>query len=339
MKKVALVGYGYWGPNLARNFSELATLSLVCDLDKAKLDKFHVLYPNIRVTTKFEDVLKSDADAVAIATQPSTHYLLAKQVLEANKHVFVEKPLALKSKDAKELADLAKAKKKILMVGHTFEYNPSVVKVKEIIDSGELGEIYYVYGQRLNLGLWQPDCNVVWDLAPHDLSILFYWLNKEPKTISCQAKAHVQKGKEDVAFITLNFDGGKIAHLHVSWLDPAKVRKMVVVGSKKMLIFDDIREGETVRIIERAAKVHGEAKTFQEFKMSYHQGETRVIPIDKKEPLKQACRHFIDCIENGRQPKSNGASGLRVVKALEAIDRSIRQQGKEVPVSDKGSNL
>jgi len=333
MVNVAVVGAGYWGPNLIRNFVQLdgASLKAVCDLDEGKLKKIKSLYPAVDAVTDYDALLKrKDIDAVAIATSPSTHYPLVKKALEAGKHVLVEKPFTLESKHGEELIALAKGKKLVLMVGHTFEYTPAVNKLKGLITSGELGEIYYVYIHRLNLGLFQKDTNVVWDLAPHDISILLYILGEKPVSVSATGASHVVKGVEDVAFLTIKFGNGRLGHIHVSWLDPSKIRKTVVVGSKKMVVYDDVEPLEKIKIFDKGVKKHDDYKTFGEFQLSYNYGDIHIPKLSTAEPLGIECSHFIECVKEGKTPRSSGEVGLNVVRVLEAAEKSIKNNGTEV---------
>ncbi len=333
MINIAVVGCGYWGPNLIRNFNEIdgSNMYMCCDLDQKKLDSMKKRFPGMKITKDYNEVLKDkNVDAVSIATPPATHFRLAKEALMADKHVIVEKPLTLKSGDAQELIKIAKERKKILMVGHTFEYVPAVNKLKELIKSGELGEIYYIYTHRLNLGLWQPDCNVIWDLAPHDISTILYLLEQMPVSVCAKGAWHVDKDKEDVAFITLTFPNKRICHLHVSWLDPLKVRKTVVVGSKKMVVFDDVEQIEKLKIYDKSVSKHDSYTSFGEFQMSYNYGDAHIPKVSSTEPLKIECSHFLECIRDNKKPRSDGESGLRVVKVLEAAEESIKNNGKEV---------
>lgn len=333
MVRVAVVGAGYWGPNLIRNFVQLdrAFIKVVCDLDKEKLKKIKSLYPAIETTTDYDGLLKrEDIDAVAVATSPSTHYSLVKKALDAGKHVLVEKPFTLESRHGEELIALAKKKKLVLMVGHTFEYTPAVNKLKDLIESGELGDVYYVYIHRLNLGLFQKDTNVVWDLAPHDISILLYILGETPASVSATGASHVVKGVEDVAFLTIKFGNGRLGHIHVSWLDPSKIRKTVVVGSKKMVVYDDVEPLEKIKIYDKGVKKHDDYKTFGEFQLSYNYGDIHIPKLSTAEPLGIECGHFLECIKEGKTPRSSGEVGLNVVKVLEAAEESIKNNGREV---------
>lgn len=328
MIRVGVVGAGYWGPNLIRNFSKSKNCDLiyVCDLKEDLLKEIKEKY-NVPTTTDFDTMLK-EVDAVSIATPPATHFTLAKKALESGKHVLVEKPLAIKSKDIEELAKIANKNKLILMVGHTFEYVPAVEELKKIIKNKDLGEIYYLYTQRLNLGLWQPDSNVVWDLAPHDISMILYLLEEFPTSVSAIGKAHVEKNKEDVAFINLNFSNNKSAHLQVSWLDPVKTRKTVVVGDKKMAVYDDISRTEKLKIFEK--KATQKYDTFEEFHVAYEHGKEQLIKVGEDEPLQIEIEHFLDCINTNKTPKSDAQDGLKVVKVIEAIQKSIKKNGESV---------
>lgn len=333
MINVGVVGAGYWGPNLIRNFVQIedAKLKYVCDLDEGRLKKIKSLYPAVETTTKYDDLLNDkELDAVVLATNPSTHFPLGMKALKAGKHLFVEKPLTLKSEDAKELIAEAEKQKKTLMVGHTFEYTSAVNKIKELIDSGELGEIFYIYISRLNLGLYQKDTNVIWDLAPHDISIINYLLKNKPVSVNANANTHIHKGIPDVAFINIKMDNGIFCHLHVSWLDPMKVRKTVVVGSRKMVVYDDIEPLDKIRIYDRKVEKPDNYETFGGFQMSYKYGDTLIPKIAADEPLNVECRHFLDCIKTGKKPRSNGEDGLMVVRIMEAAEESIAKGGAEV---------
>ncbi len=332
---VGVAGCGYWGPNLVRNFHQLESAELrhVCDLDTAKLKKVSSQYPYVKATTKFSELLAdASLDAVVIATSPSTHHRLALDALNAGKHVLVEKPLTLSSKHARELIDVAKAKRRVLMAGHTFEYTSAVNKLRELITSGELGDVYYAYISRLNLGLFQNDTNVVWDLAPHDVSILLYILNRKPVAVSARGSCHVVDGVEDVAFISILFEGNMLCHLHVSWLDPCKVRQTVVVGSKKMVVYDDVEPLEKLKIYTKGVTRHADYKTFGEFQLSYNYGDIHIPRLGTEEPLAVECKHFIDCIKTGAKPRSSGEVGLAVVRVLEAAEESIKNNGREVKI-------
>jgi predicted dehydrogenase len=339
MITIGVIGCGYWGPNLIRNYTQLPNckMSTCCDLSQNKLDRMKTLHPGILTTNDFSQLLSNpEIDAVGIATPVFTHYELARQALLNDKHVFVEKPLCHSSEACLELIRLAEKKKKVLMVGHTFEYTAAVNKVKEIVHSGELGEILYISSARLNLGLFQPDINVIWDLAPHDVSIIVYVLGQYPTSVSSQGKGHYRKHIEDVATITLDFPNGAIAFIHTSWLDPSKVRRTTIVGSKKMLVYNDIESNEKIKIYDKGIQEPPYAPayydTFGEFAFSYRSGDIYIPRIEEYEPLRRECAHFLECIEDGATPCSDGYSGLRVVSVLEAANESLKKQGRAVPI-------
>jgi len=327
---IGVVGCGYWGPNLIRNFlSDKGYRNVVgCDLDGAKLEKARERFPAIRVTTRFEDLIGEDGtDAVAIATPVNTHYQLAREALRAGKHVFVEKPFTASAAEAEELIELAGDRGLTLMVGHTFEYSPPVIKIGELISSGRLGEIYFVSSSRVNLGLHRKDVSVIWDLASHDFSILFSWLKAAPSRITAIGRDYVQSGIPDVAFINMEFPSGCIAHIEVSWLAPSKLRRTAVIGSEKMLVYDDTEVMEKVKIYDKGVD-YKDPGSFGEFQLSYRAGDIVSPRLDNYEPLGVEVAHFHDCISNGQTPKTDGLSGLRVVQALEAAQRSIEKGGQ-----------
>lgn len=335
MITIGIIGCGYWGPNLIRNYNQLPNCEMLmcCDLDEKKLDRMKTLYPGILTTKDFNQLINNPKiDAVGIATPVFTHYDLAKQALLNEKHVFVEKPLCHSSEACLDLIRLAEKKRKVLMVGHTFEYTAAVNKIKEIVDSGEVGEILYISSARLNLGLFQPDINVIWDLAPHDISIITYILEDHPISVSGQGKGHYRKDIEDVATITLNFRNGAIAFVHTSWLDPNKVRTTTIVGSKKMLIYNDTEPQEKIKIYDKGVDAPPYYDTFGEFPFSYRYGDIFSPRIEDYEPLRQEGAHFLECIEKNISPRSDGYSGLRVVSVLEAANESLKSQGKAVPI-------
>lgn len=332
---VAVVGCGYWVPNLIRNFNQIpeCNMKMCCDLDDQKLKRIESLYPNIKVTNRIEDILEDESiDAVAVATPVFAHKEIGIQCLEHSKHVMIEKPMASSSEECLALIESAERNNKVLMVGHTFEYTAAVNKIKKIVDSGELGDILYVSCVRVNLGLFQPDINVVWDLAPHDISIILYVLEKLPNAINSQGRAHFKPDIEDVANVTLNFPNGTIAFLHDSWLDPAKIRKITFVGSKKMLVYDDINPNEKIKIYDKGVDVPPYYDTYAEFQFSYRYGDIYTPKLDEYEPLREECKHFLDCIETGQTPRSDGYSGLRIVSILEAANKSMRNGGGRQPV-------
>ena len=327
--RVGVVGYGYWGPKLVRNLSESprARLTWVADLDADRLAQLRAHYPALRVTQSFDEMLQSDIAAVVVATPIRTHYRLARAALLAGKHVMVEKPLTASSAEAEELTDLARERGLTLMVGHTFEYNAAIRALRDIVRSGELGRIYYVDAARLNLGLFQADINVVWDLAPHDLSILLYVLGLDPLAVSARGSANVRPGVHDVAYIDLQFPGGILAHLHLSWLDPCKVRRVTIVGSRKMVVCNDLADTEKIRIYDKGVEHPYETDQFSDFHLAYRYGDVTIPYVPFQEPLKVQCEHFIAAILTRTCPQSDGAVGTKVVRILERIDRSLLNGG------------
>jgi len=332
MINVGIVGYGYWGPNLVRNFAmnKKCEVSTICELDTKKWTLIKRKYPHIPTTKDYEDLVNNPAiDAIVIASPVPSHYPLARRALERRKHVFVEKPLATKVVEAQELVDLSKKNGCILFVDHTFEYSPPVIKIKEILDSGEIGEIYYVASSRINLGLFQPTISVIWDLAPHDFSILFYWLNEEPVEISVVGKGFIRKEIPDVVFINMKFASGITANIHISWLSPIKLRRTTIIGSKKMIVYDDTEEIEKVKIYDNSINIE-EPEDFGQYHLSYRMGNIVSPRLETVEPLNRAVSHFLECIELGKTPKTDGENGLRVVRTLESAERSFRDNGNVV---------
>jgi predicted dehydrogenase len=327
--KVGVIGCGYWGPKLIRNFVEIpeATVVGVADLNNDRLAHIQTVYPQIRVTRDYRELTLDGLDAIVVATPPATHYKIARECLEQGLHVLVEKPLALSSEQARELVELAAARDLVLMVGHTFEYNAAVRALREIITSGEIGEVHYIDSVRVSLGLFQPDLNVIWDLAPHDISILLYILGKTPTAISAQGIACVQEGIEDVAYLNLLFPGNVMAHVHVSWLDPCKVRRTTIVGSRKMVVYDDVESLEKVKIYDKGVDKVPYTDSFGDFQLSYRYGDIVIPNISFPEPLRKECSHFLDCIANHEKPQSDGEVGLKVVKILEVAQRSLKNGG------------
>ncbi|MCK4304131.1 MAG: Gfo/Idh/MocA family oxidoreductase [Candidatus Eisenbacteria sp.] len=329
MVSVAIMGVGYWGPNLVRNLIEnsLCSSVTVCDLEPEKLRKLLRRYPGVSVTSNPGEVFSSPTiDAIMIATPPKTHYELARETLLRGKHVFVEKPFTLSSKDAENLISLARERQRVLMVGHTFEYSPPVRKIKEIIEAGDLGDILYISSTRVNLGLHQKDSSVIWDLAPHDLSMLFYWLQESPTEVLATGKDFVQPGIPDVAFIHLRFGSGAIAHVQVSWLAPSKLRRTTIVGSAKMLVYDDTENIEQVKIFDKGVN-YRDPDTFGEYHLSYRAGDIVSPRLETYEPLQAEVTDFLESVIYNRQPRANGESGLQVVRTLEAVERSLSNSG------------
>jgi predicted dehydrogenase len=333
--RVGLVGCGYWGPKLARNFSEMreSTLRVITDMREDRLEDMSRQHPQARTCTKFSEMLREDLDAVIIATPVKTHYRLAKEALLAGKHVFVEKPLVSRSDEGKELVDLAARNGLVLMVGHTFVYNPAVEAVREIVQNGQLGKIYYLNSTRANLGLLQPDINVMWDLAPHDISMLCYILNADPVSVSARGAAYIIPGRNlhEVVYLNVVFQGGIMANLRLSWLDPVKQRTLTVIGSQKMLVYDDIAQNKVV-IYDKGVDIPSYSVTEKEFHASYRHGDESVYPLDWKEPLRVECEHFVECIRGKKVPRSDGTQGVKVVKVLETAQRSLQNGGVELLV-------
>jgi predicted dehydrogenase len=321
---LAVIGYGYWGPNLVRNLLENRKVNTVtiCDRDPDQLERAAQRFPHVRTVADVDDVWRDTSiEAVLIATPVSTHHGLGKASLAAGKHTFIEKPLAASTQEAEDLARTADQLGLTLMVGHTFEYSPPVIKIREIIESGSLGQIYYVSAVRVNLGIHQKDVSVVWDLAPHDLSMLFYWLGEMPTEVSMLGGAFVQPTVSDVAFINLQFQSGTVGSIQVSWLSPSKLRHITIVGSKKMLVYDDTNAVERVKIYDRGVEFK-EPTTYGEYALTYRTGDIVAPHIPATEPLQTEISHFLDCALTGARPRTDGWSGLRVVQALEAIERS-----------------
>jgi predicted dehydrogenase len=280
-------------------------------------------YPTAETTSSFDGLLKNNGvDAVMLATPITSHFELAKRTLQAGKHVFIEKPFTTSVEQADELIELADRQGLVLMVGHVFEYSPAVGKIRDVISSGELGNVYFISSTRVNLGIHQKDVSVVWDLAPHDLSMFFYWLGEGPIRVSATGKAYVQKGIMDVAFISMEFASGAIGHVQVSWLSPSKLRRTTLVGSGKMLIYDDTKVTDKVRIFDKGVDLR-DPETFGEFQLSYRTGGVFSPTLENKEPLNEEVSHFLSCIDNGSTPRSDGVSGRRVVKVIEAVERSL----------------
>ncbi len=333
MLDIGVIGCGYWGPNLVRNFNAMTDcrVEVMCDTDSARLMHMSKLYPNIGTCRSLDEVLgRSDIDAVAIATPTRMHHPMAIKALQSGRHVLVEKPMASSVRECEEMLQLAQDKNLILMVGHTFIYSPTVRKIREIISRGDLGELQYVSSRRLNLGLFQTDINVAWDLAPHDISIILYILGEAPVGVNCQGKAHVTTGIEDVTNMTLTFANGAFALIHNSWLDPNKVRQMTFVGKRQMLAYDDIEPLEKIRIYDKRVEVPPHYDSFAEFHFSYHHGDMYSPFVKQAESLSLECQHFVDCVRTGAKPESSGLEGTRVVQILEAASKSLMNDGARV---------
>ena len=335
---VGVVGCGYWGPNLIRNFRTLpeCNVKLMCDLSAQRLKHMKSLYPEIEGVMDFDHMLNgSGLDAVVIATSVKHHHAMAKASLLAGKHTLIEKPMAASSVECEELIDIARKNVLVLMVGHTFLYSAPVRKIKEIVAYGDIGEIRYISSRRLNLGLFQKDINVAWDLAPHDISIVLYIMGQSPTSISCWGNAHVTPGVEDVTTMCVNFDQNRFATIQSSWLDPRKVREMTVVGTRRMIVYDDVQPLEKLRIYDMRVDRPPHYDNFAEFQYSYHYGDSYIPYVKQEEPLKVECQHFLECIQHGRNPVTGGKQGLEVVKILEAANASLRQNGAAVQFRTK----
>jgi len=334
--KVGVAGCGYWGPNLIRNFRSLTGchLKAMCDLNPERLKHLKSIYPEVAGETDYRHLLNGvNLDAVVIATGVQSHYPLAKASLLAGKHTFIEKPMAGSVEHCEELVDLAKTKGLVLMTGHTFLYSPVVRKIREIIDQGDLGEIRYICARRLNLGLFQKDINVAWDLAPHDLSIILTLMGEQPVTVNCQGSAHITPGVEDETTMCLTFSGQRSAVIQSSWLDPHKIREMTIVGSKRMIVYDDVEPLEKIRVFDTRVERPPHYDTFGEFQYAYHYGDVHAPYIQQEEPLKTECQHFLDCIRTGSTPVSCGERGLELVRILEASSASLRRGGAPVELA------
>ena len=331
--RVAVVGLGYWGPNLLRNLVELdqAEVVAMCDSREERLEHWGRRYPAIARTTSYMDVLSDDrVDAVVIATPVSTHFELASQALQFGKHTFVEKPLAGSAEEAAELVRLARRAGRVLMPGHTFLYSPPVVLVKELIDRGDLGEIYFISSSRVNLGLHQADVSVVWDLGPHDLSILRYWLDESPATVSALARSCVLPSTPDIAFVNMQYASGTIAQIELAWLAPSKLRRTAVVGSERMVVYDDT-SSEPVRVFDSGASLP-DPETFGEYQLSYRTGDIVSPRVEPVEPIYRQMEDFCAAIREGREPRSSAALGLDVVTTLEAVDNSLAADAPSIAV-------
>lgn len=312
----------------------------MCDLNQQRLKHLRSLYPEVEGHTEYGHLLNgANLDAVVIATSVRFHHAMAKASLEAGKHTFIEKPMAASSAECEELVDIAKRKGLILMVGHTFLYSAPVRKIKEIVDHGDIGDIHYISSRRLNLGLFQKDINVAWDLAPHDISIILYIMGEAPLTVNCQGTAHITPGIEDITTMFLNFSKNRSAMVHNSWLDPRKIREMTIVGSRRMIVYDDISPLEKIKIFDARVETPPHYDTFAEFQYAYHYGDMYVPYVKQEEPLKTECQHFLDCIRNGRQPLSNGQQGWDLVKILEASSASLKQGGAPVALNQEDNPI
>ncbi|MEZ5125857.1 MAG: Gfo/Idh/MocA family oxidoreductase [Thermoleophilia bacterium] len=335
--RVGVVGLGYWGPNLVRNFDRIADAELAycCDLDEANLARASALYPQATMTDDLNRLLQDDSlDAVVVATSVPTHYAIGMHALQAGKHTFIEKPIALRASHAEDLLTAAAANGVKLMVGHLLEYHPAVRKLKELIGSGDLGRVFYIYANRLNLGKVRTDENALWSFAPHDISVLNYLVGEEPEEVSARGECYLQDGVEDVVFGYIKYPSGIVGHIHVSWLDPHKSRKITVVGSEKMVVFDDMEADRKVTIYDKGATTtRAKFDNYGEF-VTLHFGDIHIPRIGNEEPLRIEAQHFIDCVREDRQPLSDGRDALNVVRVLEAMQRSLQNGGQPIKTAD-----
>ncbi|MBF0431579.1 MAG: Gfo/Idh/MocA family oxidoreductase [Fibrobacteria bacterium] len=339
MISIALIGVGRWGPNLINSFNRIADseVKIVCDLEKERLKPVSSFYPKIKVTTDTQSVFNdASIDCIVICTPLMTHFKLAKQALETGHHVFVEKPLAASSLECSELIEIAEKQKKILFVGHTFKYNSGIQAAKDYISKGELGKILFIDANRTNLGPIRYDANALWDLASHDISIFSYWLDAAPKAVSSSGSCFYSNTVEDVVYATFSYKDNITAHVHASWLNPRKTREITVVGEKKMLIWNDMNLSECIRIYNKGFEIDMEnlyQDNFDNFRLSIKEGDVIIPSIKHAEPLLSECRHFVDCVVNGKQPLTDGQDGLMVVKALEAATKSMQQNNIKIDIN------
>jgi predicted dehydrogenase len=330
---VGVIGCGYWGPHLVRNLHEITEGGLVAvsDLRPERLELIRSRYPGVELFSDYRDLLAADVEAVVVASPIHTHHVLARDALVAGKHVMVEKPLAASVEEAADLVTVARRQRRVLMAGHTFVYNPAVRELRRLVQEGDLGRIYYGDAARLNLGLFQRHVNVLWDLAPHDISILMYVLGQDPVMVSARGSSCVQADVHDVCYLEVQFSSGPSAHVHVSWLDPDKVRRLTLVGDRRMAVFDDVSPASKLRIYNRGVE-RPVTDNYGEFELAYRHGEIVIPYIAWREPLRLECEHFIECVRTGSRPLSDGQQGLAVVAVLEAAQRSLRNGGVRVPV-------
>jgi predicted dehydrogenase len=336
MLNVAILGYGYWGPNVARNFHASPGVKLVgiSDLDEKRLGLAQTHYPFVRTTRDAKDLIRSnDIDVLAIVTPVFAHYELAREALQNGKHIFVEKPFTATSDQAKELIDLAARHGRKILVDHTFLFTGAVRKIKQIIESGALGKLFFYDSVRVNLGLFQHDVNVVWDLAPHDFAIMSYLIPEAPCAVSAQGARHIAGKFEDVAYVCLHFaDSTFIAHFHVNWLSPVKIRSTLISGDKKMLVWDDLSNDEKIKIFDRGVEINGQTGKdgIHRLLVSYRSGDIHIPRLEGIEALRAEVDYFVNCIDKNEEPFNNGEAGLQVVRLLEAADKSLKNDGQRI---------
>jgi predicted dehydrogenase len=332
---ISVIGLGHWGPHYVRIFSQLPGARVVscCDTNPERRKEIAAVFPGVRVTSDPEDIYADDeADAVVVATPASTHFDIAMRCLTSGKDLLVEKPLALMSGQCADLVAAARQRDAVLMVGHTFIYNAGVRKIKDLADAGDLGHIYYLLFTRTHLGLIRDDVSAIWDLAPHDISIASYILGARPEGVSAVGQAFLKDGRQDVAFVTLFYPDDVVANIHVSWIDSNKERRVTVVGSNKRVVFDDLNNLETVKIFEKGISVEKPVSDFGEFQLLLRDGDIISPRIEPSEPLRNMCRHFLECLQTRQEPLTDGVSGLLAVKVIEAIERSLAEKGCYVPI-------
>ncbi len=342
MIRVGVVGLGYWGARVLRNFAELpeCEVTAICDARSDRLSAARNKYPQALATNDYDQIFDGDLiDAVVLCTPTRTHYSLAKRALQAGLHTFVEKPLTTSSEEGQALIELAEERERVLFVGHVFLYSAPVIKLKELVDSGELGELCYISSTRLNLGPVRHDVNVLWDLAPHDVSIMLYLMGSTPESVSCSGLVHLKDGVHDVCSLTLHFDEQRMGLIHVSWLDPLKRRLMTVVGTKSMVAYDDIETLEKIKVYDTGVEVPSYSDSFGEFPYSYRHGDTFSPRLDEVEPLKAECRSFLRSISEGTPPPTDGHNGLDVVKIIEAANLSLNNGNGRIPVERNGHDF
>ncbi len=340
--RIGVIGNGYWGPNIIRNFAEHQQVDLVAvaDRDPSRLDQVRQRHRHVEhLVGDHRELFDLDLDAVAVCTPPETHFDIAAGCLEAGLHVMVEKPMTVSTEDAKKLCVIAADTDRVLMVGHTFEYNPAVRALKAMVGRGDAGEVRYIDAVRVGLGLFHPRLNVVWDLAPHDVSILIDVLGESPTTVSAVGSACLNPKVHDVAYVTLGFPSGVSAHIRLSWLDPMKTRRLTVVGSSKMIVYDDVALNEKVKVYDHRVDAMPRTDSFGEFQFDYHHGDIVSPQINFQEPLKLEVGEFVECVMKGRKPKTDGASGVRVVKVIEAAQESLRSGGATITIASDEYDL
>jgi len=338
MISVGVVGAGYWGPNIVRNFWEIndTRVLMCCDIRQERLEFIKKRYPSIEITTNYDDMLKNGRiDAISIATHAQSHYKLAKKALKSGKHLLIEKPITLSSDEALELIELGRKYNRVIMVGHILEYSGPVETTKELIKNGDLGQVYYLDSVRVNLQPFREDVNVLWDLAPHDISLAMFWIDQDPISTTVIGESYISDFQENIAFGVLRFPHNVLSHFHLSWLAPMKMRQTIVVGSKKMVVFDDVDQIAKLKIFDKGVDLAPDPSGITERQMILRKGNMHCPRVDTREPLMREVYHFIDCIKNNKTPRSDAVEGWKVVKIVEAMQESMRSGGKEVEIDLK----